>query len=43
MNYENKPFKKPVMPKQSDVKVEVKDAEKPNPDLENEIKSKMGK
>ena len=43
MNYENKPFKKPVMPKQSDIKIEVKNAEKPNPDLENEIKSKMGR
>ena len=43
MNYENKPFKKPKMPKQSDVKVEIKDAEKPNPDLENEIKNKMGR
>ncbi len=41
MNYENKNFKKPKMPKQSDVKVEVKDEEKPNPDLENELKSKM--
>ncbi len=41
MNYQNKNFKKPKMPKQSDVKVEVKDEEKPNPDLENELKSKM--
>lgn len=41
MNYENKNFKKPKMPKQSDVKVEVKDEEKPNADLEKEIKSKM--
>ncbi|WP_293889949.1 hypothetical protein [Flavobacterium sp.] len=41
MNYENKNFKKPKMPSQSDVKVEVKDAEKPNPDLEKELKSKM--
>lgn len=43
MNYENVPFKKPKMPNQADVKVEIKDAEKPNPDLENEIKSKMGR
>ena len=43
MNYENKPFKKPVMPKQSDVKVEIKDAEKPNPELEDEIKRKLGR
>ena len=43
MNFQNKNFKKPKMPNQSDVKVEVKDAEKPNPDLENEIKNKMGK
>ena len=28
MNYQNKQFKKPVMPKQSDVRVEIKDAEK---------------
>ena len=43
MNYQNVPFKKPKMPNQSDVNVEIKDAEKPNPDLENEIKSKMGR
>ena len=43
MNFQNKNFKKPVMPNQSDVKVEVKDEEKPNPDLENEIKKKMGR
>ena len=43
MNYENIPFKKPNMPKQSEVKVEIKDVEKPNPDLENEIKSKLGR
>jgi antitoxin component YwqK of YwqJK toxin-antitoxin module len=42
MNFRNKNFKKPFMPKQSDVKVEVKEVEKSNPDLENEIKSKMG-
>jgi antitoxin component YwqK of YwqJK toxin-antitoxin module len=43
MNYENIPFKKPNMPKQSDVKVEVKDVEKPNPDIDNEIKRKLGR
>lgn len=43
MNYQNKPFKKPVMPKQSDVKVEIKEAEKPNPNFENEMKSKLGR
>lgn len=43
MNYQNKNFKKPVMPKQSDVKVEVKDVEKPNPDIDNEIKRKLGR
>lgn len=43
MNFQNKNFKKPVMPNQADVKVEVKDAEKPNPNLEDEIKKKLGK
>jgi antitoxin component YwqK of YwqJK toxin-antitoxin module len=43
MNFQNKNFKKPKMPNQADVKVEVKDAEKPNPDFENEIKNKMGR
>lgn len=43
MNYENKNFKRPKMPKQSDIKVEIKDAEKPNENLENEIKNKMGR
>lgn len=44
MNFQNKNFKKPVMPKQSDIKVEVKDEEKPNNDnLEEEIKKKLGR
>lgn len=43
MNFQNKNFKKPVMPNQADVKVEVKDAEKPNPDLEDDIKRKLGR
>ncbi len=44
MNYQNKNFKRPKMPKQSDVKVEVKDEEKVNNDnLEEEIKKKMGR
>lgn len=43
MNYQNKKFKKPVMPNQADVKVEVKDVEKPNPDIDNEIKRKLGR
>ncbi|MES2411827.1 MAG: hypothetical protein V4535_10330 [Bacteroidota bacterium] len=43
MNFQNKNFKKPIMPKQSDVKVEVKDAEKPNPNLEEDIKNKLGR
>lgn len=43
MNYQNKNFKKPVMPNQADVKVEVKDVEKPNPDIDNEIKRKLGR
>jgi len=44
MNYQNKNFKRPKMPKQSDVKVEVKDEEKINTDdLEQEIKKKMGR
>lgn len=43
MNFQNKNFKKPVMPNQADVKVEVKDAEKPNPNLEDDIKNKLGR
>lgn len=44
MNYENVPFKKPNMPKQSDVKVEIKAEEKINPDnLDEEMKKKMGR
>lgn len=43
MSYQNKNFKKPKMPKQSDVKVEVKAEEKPNPELEDEIKNKLGR
>lgn len=43
MNFQNKNFKKPVMPNQADVKVEVRDAPKPNPDLEEEMKNKMGR
>lgn len=43
MNYQNKNFKKPKMPKQSDVKIEIKPEEKPNPDLENDIKKKLGR
>ena len=44
MSYQNKDFKKPKMPKQSDVKVEIKDAEKINPDnLDQEMKKKLGR
>jgi hypothetical protein len=43
MNLQTKNFKKPAMPNQSDVKVEVRDAPKPNPDLEEELKNKMGR
>ena len=43
MNYQNIKFKKPEMPNQADVKVEVKDLEKPNPDIDNEIKRKLGR
>lgn len=43
MNYQNIKLKKPVMPNQADVKVEVKDVEKPNPDIDNEIKRKLGR
>lgn len=43
MSHQNKNFKKPSMPNQSDVKVEVRDAPKPNPDLEEEMKRKMGR
>lgn len=44
MNFQNKNFKKPVMPNQSDIKVEVKDEEKRNPDnLDEEIKARMGR
>jgi len=43
MNFQNKNFKRPVMPKQSDIKVEIKPEEKHNENLEDEIKSKMGR
>ena len=44
MSYQNKDFKKPKMPKQSDVRVEVKDEEKQNPDnLDQEMKRKLGR
>lgn len=43
MNFQNKNFKRPVMPKQSDIKVEIKPEEKHNENLEEEIKSKMGR
>jgi antitoxin component YwqK of YwqJK toxin-antitoxin module len=43
MDFQNKNFKKPKMPKQSDVKVEIKAEEKPNPNLESEIKNKLGR
>ncbi|MFZ4671511.1 MAG: toxin-antitoxin system YwqK family antitoxin [Flavobacterium sp.] len=43
MNYQNIPFKKPMMPNQSDVNVEIKEVEKPNPDFDNDIKNKMGR
>lgn len=43
MNYQNKNFKRPKMPKQSDVKVEVKDEEKPNTNLDEDIKRKIGR
>lgn len=44
MDFQNKKFKKPAMPKQSDVKVEVKDEEKfQDKDLEEELKNKLGK
>jgi hypothetical protein len=44
MNFQNKNFKKPFMPKQSDVKVEVKAEEKiPQDNLEEKMGRKMGK
>ena len=43
MNYQNKNFKKPIMPNQADVKVEVKDEEKRKDYLEDEIKKKLGR
>lgn len=43
MNYQNKNFKKPKMPKQSDVKVEVAPEKKADPELEDEIKSRLGR
>ena len=43
MNYQNKNFKKPIMPNQADVKVEVKDEEKRKDNLEDEIKKKLGR
>ena len=44
MNFENNNFKKPKMPNQADVKVEIKPEEKQNPDnLEEDIKKKLGR
>ncbi|MDI9258098.1 toxin-antitoxin system YwqK family antitoxin [Flavobacterium sedimenticola] len=43
MDKQGKNFKKPIMPKQSDVKVEVKDEEKPNSNLDEELKRKIGR
>lgn len=44
MNYENKNFKKPKMPNQSDVKVEVKSEEKISQDnIDEKMGRKMGK
>lgn len=44
MNYQNKNFKKPVMPKQSDVKVEVKPETKISQDnIDEKMGRKMGK
>jgi len=44
MSYQNKNFKKPNMPNQADVKVEIKAEEKPNQDnLDEEMKKKLGR
>ncbi|MEO5775680.1 MAG: hypothetical protein ABIQ27_02175 [Flavobacterium sp.] len=43
MNFQNKNFKKPAMPNQADVKVIVKDEDKSKPDLDAELKNKLGK
>ncbi|WP_284651759.1 toxin-antitoxin system YwqK family antitoxin [Flavobacterium terrisoli] len=43
MNYQNKNFKKPSMPKQTDVKVEVKDEERANPSLDDDVRKKLGR
>ncbi len=43
MNYQNKNFKRPKMPKQSDVKIEIKPEEKYNDNLDEELKNKLGK
>lgn len=43
MNFQNIKFGKPVMPKQSDVKIEFKPEEKHNNDSDEEIKAKLGR
>ena len=44
MNYQNKNFKKPTMPNQADVKVEVKDETKiPQDNIDEKMGRKMGK
>lgn len=43
MNYENVPFKKPIMPSQSDVKIEIKPEYKSKDNLDAEMKDKLGR
>ena len=43
MNYENIPFKKPVMPNQSEVKVEVKSEDKPKDKSDDDFIDKLGR
>ena len=43
MNYENIPFKKPVMPNQSEVKVEVKSEDKLKDKSDDDFIDKLGK
>ena len=42
MNFQNKKFKKPVMPNQADVKIEVKPEDKPGDKSDDDFKNKLG-
>ncbi|MDN3676537.1 hypothetical protein QWY90_04355 [Flavobacterium paronense] len=43
MNFQNKNFKKPKMPNQSDVKIEVKPEDKPGDKSDDDFKNKLGR